>query len=586
MNTKIIFFLLILTLYTPHSPVNDGIKPDPTSMSTSDAMILWSFEAKGWIRSTPAIGDVDGDGDPDVVFGSNDHRTYALDGATGTLLWSFKTMGMVRSAPAIGDVDGDGDSDVVFGSDDNRTYALDGATGTLLWSSELGGVATTPPSIGDIDGDGDLDVVIGASDDNTYAMEGRTGELSWSNRTIPWPYHGIVRSSYALGDVNGNGIIDVVAVAMNGVVVIDGATGNRLWHKIWSVYTWGASVSPNLADVDGDGELDIIMGGMGLEEAWNSICVIDGTTGEFIMTRTAPNVILFDDTAIGDVNGDGRLDIVTGADVSHGSISGPYMVYLFDALTGRQIWSTEIEGDPWYGSSLGDIDGDGGLDVVLNTLGGHIYVIDGNTGDILSKFSTGQLLNVHPVLSDVDGDGDLDLIAGGGPAVVAYEMSDRPGRVFWEGLGGDMSFQRRNNIEYIDADHDMLSDYSEGLYGTDCNNNDTDGDGMADGWEVSNGLDPHADDASLDDDGDGLTNLDEFRLGTSITDADTDGDGLPDGVEQAIGYDPLDPADGVFLRGALSLVGLTGVYLVGIYVVYRYLKKHGANTQGQTPPPE
>ena len=64
---------------------------------------------------------------------------------------------------------------------------------------------------------------------------------------------------------------------------------------------------------------------------------------------------------------------------------------------------------------------------------------------------------------------------------------------------------------------------------------DTDGDGLPDNYEISNGLDPNFDDSGLDNDSngesDGLTNLEEFNLGTDPQDSDTDDDGLSDGEE-------------------------------------------------------
>ncbi|MEN8205434.1 MAG: choice-of-anchor D domain-containing protein [Pseudomonadota bacterium] len=83
-----------------------------------------------------------------------------------------------------------------------------------------------------------------------------------------------------------------------------------------------------------------------------------------------------------------------------------------------------------------------------------------------------------------------------------------------------------------DTDFDGLNDGDEiNVHNTDPLNRDTDGDLMLDGWEVTNGLDPQADDSAGDLDGDGLTNLEEQTNQTDPNAVDTDGDGLGDGDE-------------------------------------------------------
>jgi len=72
---------------------------------------------------------------------------------------------------------------------------------------------------------------------------------------------------------------------------------------------------------------------------------------------------------------------------------------------------------------------------------------------------------------------------------------------------------------------------------------DTDGDGLADAWEIDFGLDPNTDDALSDVDGDGLTASEEYDLGTDPTLADTDADGVDDDVEVLLGDDPLAAED-------------------------------------------
>lgn len=100
-----------------------------------------------------------------------------------------------------------------------------------------------------------------------------------------------------------------------------------------------------------------------------------------------------------------------------------------------------------------------------------------------------------------------------------------------------------------DQDGDGLTNDQETTAGTNPTNPDTDGDGINDGTEITatsdplNPCDPSVTAGPCDQDGDGLTNTEEANLGTDPTIVDTDGDGLSDGVEVTNGSDALDPCD-------------------------------------------
>ncbi|MHA1654193.1 MAG: hypothetical protein ACTSVT_09405 [Candidatus Thorarchaeota archaeon] len=182
--------------------------------------------------------------------------------------------------------------------------------------------------------------------------------------------------------------------------------------------------------------------------------------------------------------------------------------------------------------------------------------------NVIWSFTTGFWMDSSPALGDVDGDGDLDVVIGSyDDRVYALDASDESGRVFWQGLGGDVEFKRRCNLGDVDPDHDSLSTYSAHLYGTNPLDGDTDDDGMPDGWEVAYSLDPLDDNGLADADDDRLTNLDEFRYGTDPRGADTDGDLLLDGWEAQYGLNPTSPLD---------MIGLVAFTVISLYITKRY----------------
>ncbi len=98
-----------------------------------------------WIRklsdmhelSSPALGDVDGNGHLEIIIGSSDNKTYCLSGEDGSILWTYTTNGWTHvelNSPALGDVDGDGHLEVIIGSQDHKIYCLNGEDGSILWT--------------------------------------------------------------------------------------------------------------------------------------------------------------------------------------------------------------------------------------------------------------------------------------------------------------------------------------------------------------------------------------------------------------------------------------------------------------------
>ena len=107
----------------------------PGGPAAHDESRLWSYATQGWVSAAPTVAD-------GVVYvGSNDHRVYALDAATGNELWSFATGDVVVSVPTVAD------GVVYVGSNDNHLHALDANTGEKLWSYDTGSWVQYSPAV-------------------------------------------------------------------------------------------------------------------------------------------------------------------------------------------------------------------------------------------------------------------------------------------------------------------------------------------------------------------------------------------------------------------------------------------------------
>ncbi len=318
----------------------------------------------------------------------------------------------------LGDVDGDGDLDIVEGNDlENRVWRNDGAvlfpvtftdSGQSLQVSGSG--RTIALFLGDADNDGDLDLVEGNELNN----------ILWTNRSVPDNLPGIfidtdrslgnktaITTSLALGDVDRDFALDIVvgnSGDVNQVLVNDGSgLFADLLPQDFNVTSDTRSVA--LGDLDSDGDLDIVVGNF-IQP--NQVLFNDGFGFFFNSGQDLGNSNTLS-VALGDVDGDGDLDIVAG------NRNQPNRVWINSNSLGTFIDSGQALGSSDTRSiALGDVEGDGDLDIVEGNFfqPNRIWLNDGLgifTPDIqaLGSSNTTSL-----DLGDLDGDGDLDIVEG------------------------------------------------------------------------------------------------------------------------------------------------------------------------------
>jgi hypothetical protein len=148
----------------------------------------------------------------------------------------------------------------------------------------------------------------------------------------------------------------------------------------------------------------------------------------------------------------------------------------------------------------------------------------------------------HNGVSDSEEDPDNDGLTN----LLECQADTNPYLYDTDGDGLSDGWEIANNLDPLvhdsanDPDNDNSTNLEEYSNGTDPHDSDTDDDGMPDGWEITYSLNPLSDDSTADADGDNLDNIDEYTIGSDPTDTDTDNDGLNDKLEFLNGCDPND----------------------------------------------
>jgi uncharacterized protein (DUF2141 family) len=234
----------------------------------------------------PAVGDLDSDGDADLLLANK----IDPDSTSTSLVYRFVNQGTAGDpvlqqdgvldlpegyhyAPALGDLDGDGDADLLLGTwKGNIAYYRNTGGGAFepvnqtLASIPRG--SNSAPALGDIDGDGDLDLFVGESDGtiNFFRNEGTPQEPQFTLAAETFNDIDVGhRSAPALTDLDSDGDLDLVIGSRDEGLSLYRNTGSASSPAFTPADALQLDAprlaTPIFADWDGDSDLDVMTGG-------------------------------------------------------------------------------------------------------------------------------------------------------------------------------------------------------------------------------------------------------------------------------------------------------------------------------------
>jgi VCBS repeat protein len=396
-----------------------------------------------------AVSNVDTDPAREIIVGTH-RRIEIWDGAKKAQQQSWTLSTLSPRSIVRADLDGDGDPDVVFCDGSRGVMSLDLHSG--VERLVRAGVGCFGLAAGDVDGDRAVEIVVGQLADSGLVIDTATAEVEW---THPGGFGIQVR----LGDLDGAPGLEIVASKSSMVQAFSGVERRRIrafttrgWVSALAVADpdrdgsneilfWDSSTrhlqaydprtesitwsepQPQIAglaiaDVDGDGAHELVLGTGADSTVAEQLRILDSVTRS-VEWESRDLRGPFWGLSFGDLHGDGGVQVVHSTYSSQGSEGqGRYVVHDLRMGTAEVLGALR-EGPYWipmWDLATADVDGDPPLEILTATGrfgAGVLTCYDGRTGKEQWRASVDEGLSIQSIaVADLDGDGTVEVVAG------------------------------------------------------------------------------------------------------------------------------------------------------------------------------
>ncbi|MFP4524443.1 MAG: PQQ-binding-like beta-propeller repeat protein [Candidatus Woesearchaeota archaeon] len=330
----------------------------------------WNYNTKAQLIAPPSVTDIDGDGNPEIIFGTTKGDLIVLDmdakerwrysiherlDAVESMFLDQDVIHSINSPPVLHDIDGDGKPEILFGTEAGTVFCLD-TQGQLKWEFETKSGIRGGLLVEDVNGDGKPEIVFGTTAKLLYLLDNQGKEIERFEQLAP------IESTpgYHEGQIifgTGNG--EIISISPDG-------------EPKWTFKTGAAVMAAPAFTQLKDGVDCVIIGSTD-----NNLYCLD-TDGELVWTYETGGAI-YAKAAIADLNKDHKPEIVIGScDNNVHAVT----------IDGERYWTYET--DFWVMSApiVADIDGDGRPEVVAGSYDHNIYILD-SEGSYLLDYMPG-----------------------------------------------------------------------------------------------------------------------------------------------------------------------------------------------------